>query len=151
MQREFMTEALREAEAAYRRGECPVGAVLVLDGKVVARAGNQELADHDPTAHAEILVLRNAGKALGTHTFAGATVYTTLWPCPMCEGALLRAKVAEVVAGARGFRFIFENTFDATKLLRTGPIMEGPCRDVFVRWLKETGRDYTLDPWVPEA
>jgi hypothetical protein len=59
--------------------------------------------------------------------------------------------VAEVVAGARGFRFIFENTFDATKLLRTGPIMEGPCRDVFVRWLKETGRDYTLDPWVPEA
>jgi tRNA(adenine34) deaminase len=105
-QDELMLEAFAEAQAAFERGECPVGAVLVRDGEIVARAGDEELASSDPTAHAEILVLRRAGAVLGTHTFSDCAVYTTLWPCPMCENALLRAKVPQVVCGARSFQYI---------------------------------------------
>ncbi len=145
-EQELMSEALKEAQAAYDRGECPVGAVLVHEGKIVARDGNRELELHDPAAHAEILVLRQAGKLLETHTFPTATLYTTLWPCPMCENALLRARVSRIVAGARGFRFIYENTFDSSKLVRAGPVMEEECRGLFIRWLQETGREFTLEP-----
>jgi tRNA(adenine34) deaminase len=144
-QDQAMLEALAEAELAFERGECPVGAVLVQDGVIIARAGNEELGTSDPTAHAEILVLRRAGAALGTHTFPDCTVYTTLWPCPMCENALLRAKVPSVVCGARSFQYIYENTFDPKKLIRIGPTMEEQCRAIFVRWIRETGRDVILE------
>jgi tRNA(adenine34) deaminase len=144
-QEELIGEAFKEAEKAFDRGECPVGAVLVRDGAIVARAGNQELQSHDPTAHAEILVLRQAGALLGTHTFPDCTVYTTLWPCPMCENALLRAKVPEVVCGARSFKYIYENTFDSSKLSKVGPILEDACRGIFVRWIRETGRNEILE------
>ena len=140
-----MAEAFKEAQKAYERGECPVGALLVRDGLIVARAGNEELQSFDPTAHAEILVLRRAGALLGTHTFPGCTVYTTLWPCPMCENALLRAKVPHVICGARSFQYIYENTFDTGRLTKIGPIMEEECRGIFVRWIKETGRDFILE------
>jgi tRNA(adenine34) deaminase len=140
-----MAEALKEAQKAYEGGECPVGALLVRDGLVVARAGNEELQSFDPTAHAEILVLRRAGALLGTHTFPDCTVYTTLWPCPMCENALLRAKVPQVICGARSFQYIHENTFDTGRLTKIGPIMEEECRGIFVRWIKETGRDAILE------
>ncbi|HEY7466514.1 MAG TPA: nucleoside deaminase [Dehalococcoidia bacterium] len=144
-QDELMAEAFKEAQKAYDRGECPVGAVLVRDGEIVARAGNEEVESFDPTAHAEILVLRRAGIALGRHTFPDCEVYTTLWPCPMCENALLRAKVPQVVCGARSFRFVYENTFDTGHLTKVGPIMEEECRGIFVRWVKETGREFILD------
>jgi tRNA(adenine34) deaminase len=97
----LMCEALVEAQVAFDRGECAVGAVLVQGNEILARAGNREAELHDPTAHAEILVLREAGRRLGRHTFPDCTVYTTLWPCPMCENALLRAKIRRVVCGAR--------------------------------------------------
>ena len=96
-----MGEAFKEAQKASAQGECPVGAVMVRDGIILAGAGNRELEMNDPTAHAEILVLREAGRLLGQHTFSGCAVYSTLWPCPMCENALLRAKVPKVVCGAR--------------------------------------------------
>lgn len=91
--KEIMTVAFKEAQAAYDRGECPVGAAIVRNGAIVASAGNREIELKDPTAHAEILVLREAGQLLDQHTFPDCTVYTTLWPCPMCANALLRAKV----------------------------------------------------------
>lgn len=116
----LMREALLEAQAAYDRGECAVGAVLVRDGRVVARVGNRETELHDPTAHAEVLVLRDAGRLLGRHTFPDCTVYTTLWPCPMCENAMFRAKVREVVCGARSFRYIYEVAFDPSACRRSG-------------------------------
>ena len=100
---------------------------------------------NDPTAHAEILVLREAGRTLGQHTFPNCVVYTTLWPCPMCENALLRAKVPTVVCGARSFRYVYQETFDPSRLSRRGPIMEEECREIFVRWLKDTGREFILD------
>jgi tRNA(adenine34) deaminase len=144
-----MAEAFKEAQLALERGECPVGALLVRDGLIVARAGNEELQSFDPTAHAEILVLRRAGALLGTHTFPDCTVYTTHWPCPMCENALLRAKVPQVVCGARSFRFIHNNTFDPRKLIRVGPVMEEECEGVFVKWIRETGRDFRFDGRIP--
>jgi tRNA(adenine34) deaminase len=144
-QDDLILEAFKEAERAYERGECPVGAVIARDGVILARAGNQEIESSDPTAHAEILVLRKAGALLGTHVFPDCNVYTTLWPCPMCENALLRARVPEVVCGARSFQYIYENTFDARRLSRVGPILEEPCRELFVRWARETGRDAILD------
>jgi tRNA(adenine34) deaminase len=144
-EKELMLEAYNEAEKAYKKGECPVGAVIVQNGTINARAGNRELELNDPTAHAEILVLREAGGLLGKHTFPDCTIYSTLWPCPMCENALLRAKVPKIVCGARSFKYIYENQFNPSRLSSLGPVMEKECRDIFVRWLKETGRDFVLE------
>ena len=92
----------REAEAA---GEVPVGAVVVIDGRVVGRGRNSPIARHDPTAHAEILALREAASALGNYRLEGATLYATLEPCVMCAGALVAARVSRLVFGARDLRF----------------------------------------------
>jgi len=92
-----MAAALVAARTAGDAGDVPVGAVVVVDGEVVATAGNAREATADPTAHAEILVLRHAAATLGTWRLAGATVYATLEPCPMCAGALVAARVARVV------------------------------------------------------
>jgi tRNA(adenine34) deaminase len=141
----FMDEAFIEAQKAYERGEAPVGAVIVRNGITLARAGNRSLEINDPTAHAEILVLREAGKLLKRDNFPDCTVYTTLWPCPMCENALIQAKVGNVVCGARSFKYIYENTFNKLKLSKFGPIMEEECRGLFIKWLREIGRHDILE------
>ncbi|OAQ21372.1 tRNA adenosine(34) deaminase TadA [Thermosulfurimonas dismutans] len=98
----FMREALREAEAAARKGEVPVGAILVSEeGDILARAHNQPISLCDPTAHAEILALREGAKRLGNYRLLGTTLYVTLEPCPMCAGALVYARVKRLVFGAR--------------------------------------------------
>ena len=97
---ELMGLALEEARAAEAAGEVPVGAVVVVDGQVVARAHNRREADADPSAHAELLALRAACAAARTWRLPGAEVVVTLEPCPMCAGALLAARVARVVFGA---------------------------------------------------
>lgn len=94
-----MTQALREAAAAGQRGEIPVGAVVVINDRMVASAGNASIADHDPTAHAEVLALRRAGVASGNYRLGGATLYATVEPCAMCVGAALHARVARIVNG----------------------------------------------------
>ncbi len=96
-----MGEALALARAAAARGEVPVGAVVVRDGAIVGRGGNAPIAHNDPTAHAEIAALRDAARALGNYRLAGCTLYTTLEPCAMCAGAMLHARIARVVFGAR--------------------------------------------------
>lgn len=98
--RSFMDIALDEARAAGARGEVPVGAVLVRDGVVVARAGNRVRALSDPTAHAEMLVIRAACRAAGSERLAGADLYVTLEPCPMCAAAIAAARVARLYYGA---------------------------------------------------
>jgi len=95
-----MAVALEEAEAAAAAGEVPVGAVVVVGGELVARGRNRRQADHDPSAHAELLALREACTATRSWRLPGATVVTTLEPCPMCAGALVAARVARVVFGA---------------------------------------------------
>lgn len=97
----FMGEALREAEKAAVRGEVPVGAVIVSQGRIVARAYNRVETEGDPTAHAEILCIRSAAKRLCGWRLLDSTLYVTLEPCPMCAGALLQARVGMLVWGAR--------------------------------------------------
>lgn len=96
----WMRRALELAGEAEAAGEVPVGAVLVSDGTLLAEARNEPIARHDPSAHAEMLVLRAAGRALGNYRLPGTTLYVTLEPCPMCAGALVHARVQRVVYGA---------------------------------------------------
>jgi tRNA(adenine34) deaminase len=95
-----MREALAVAERGAGAGEVPVGAVVVMDGAIVARAHNAPVALGDPTAHAEILVLREAARRVGNYRLTGATLYATVEPCAMCAGAALQARVARLVYGA---------------------------------------------------
>jgi tRNA(adenine34) deaminase len=96
----YMQRALELAREAAQRGEVPVGAVLVADDREVAAAYNQPIALNDPSAHAEMLVLRAAAAAAGNYRLTGATLYVTLEPCVMCVGAMLHARVSRIVYGA---------------------------------------------------
>lgn len=96
----FMDEALDEARLAGQRGEVPVGAVVVHEGRIVARAGNRTREDRDPTAHAEMLALRAACARAGSERLAGHDIYVTLEPCPMCAAALSAARIARIYYGA---------------------------------------------------
>lgn len=101
----FMEEALQLARDAARHGEVPVGAVVVLEGEIVGRGWNSPIRLVDPTAHAEILALREASRRLGNYRLPGADVYVTLEPCVMCAGALVHARVRRLIFGARDLRF----------------------------------------------
>jgi len=101
---EMMQEALKQAQKAFEKGEVPVGAVLVLNQKIVARAHNLMESMQDPTAHAEVLCIREAAEKLGDWRLLEATLYTTLEPCAMCAGAALLARVKKIVWGAPDLR-----------------------------------------------
>ncbi len=100
-----MREALRLAREGADAGEVPVGAVVAVAGEIVGRGSNSPVARNDPTAHAEILALREAAARIGNYRLEGATLYVTLEPCAMCAGALVAARVARLVFGARDLRF----------------------------------------------
>lgn len=103
---QWMARALDMARRAELAGEVPVGAVLVdADGRLLAEGWNCPVKTHDPTAHAEIVVMREAGRRLGNYRLEGTTLYCTLEPCPMCAGALVNARVARLVYAARDLRF----------------------------------------------
>lgn len=109
----FMRLALAEARASADAGEVPIGAVLVRNDAVLARAGNRTIRDNDPTAHAEIVVLREAAHLLGNYRLAGTTLYVTLEPCSMCAGAIIQARIPRLVYAADdpkggAFRSCFE-------------------------------------------
>jgi len=95
-----MEEALRAAQRALEAGEVPVGAVVVCGERVVGRGWNRNLAGSDPTAHAEIIALRQAGATLGNHRLVGCDLFATIEPCPMCAGALVHARIRRLVYGA---------------------------------------------------
>jgi len=92
--------AIAQARAAALRGEVPIGALVVLNDRILAAAGNRTITDCDPTAHAEIVALREAARAAGNYRLIGATLYVTVEPCAMCAGALVQARVARLVYGA---------------------------------------------------
>jgi tRNA(adenine34) deaminase len=98
---DFMREALVLAREAGSLDEVPVGAVVVCEGKIVGRGFNQPILSHDPTAHAEIKALRDAARNLGNYRLPGCELYVTLEPCMMCSGAIMHARIARVVFGAR--------------------------------------------------
>ena len=97
---QWMGRALEEAARAAQAGEVPIGAVVVLDGRLLASSHNQPIATHDPTAHAEIVALRAAARELGNYRLTGATLYVTIEPCAMCCGAALHARIGRLVYGA---------------------------------------------------
>src|SRR5579862_702971 len=97
----FMHEALVEASDAAAEGEVPVGAVVVLKGAIIGRGHNQPIARKDPTAHAEILAIRDASQSVGVYRLPGAVLYVTLEPCVMCVGAAVHARLAAIKYGAR--------------------------------------------------
>jgi len=97
---QFMQEALVEARGAAATGEVPIGAVLVHDGIILSRSGNRTIRDCDPTAHAEIVVLREASRRLANYRLADTTLYVTIEPCSMCAGAIIQARVPRLVYGA---------------------------------------------------
>ena len=97
---QFMQEALAEARSAAWAGEVPIGALLVHDGKILAGSNNRTIRDCDPTAHAEMVVLREAARLLGNHRLADTTLYVTIEPCSMCAGAIIQARVPRLVYGA---------------------------------------------------
>jgi len=96
----WMEEALRAAQRALEAGEVPIGAVVVCDGRIVGRGWNRNIAHHDPTAHAEVIALREAGATLGNHRLENCDLFATIEPCPMCAGALVHARIKRLVYGA---------------------------------------------------
>jgi tRNA(adenine34) deaminase len=105
MDEDFLRQALELAREAESAGEVPVGAIVVLNGEVIGRGRNSPISSNDPTAHAEILALREAAAAIRNYRVEGATLYVTLEPCVMCAGALVQARVSRLVFGTRDLRF----------------------------------------------
>ena len=140
-----MRAALEQAHLAREAGEVPIGAVLVIDDVIVARGFNQPISRVDPTAHAEIMVLRQAASMLGNYRLTGATVYVTIEPCLMCVGALVHARVADVVYGAAeprwGALVSALQAHDAPGLNHrvrvTGGVLEDECRELMQQFFRE--------------
>jgi tRNA(adenine34) deaminase len=139
MDARWMRRALAAATEAEERGEVPIGAcVVTLEGDLLAEAGNRTRTDCDPTAHAEIVALREAARRVGNYRLTGATVYSTIEPCAMCAGALIQARVKRLVYGARDERFgAVETQFricDSESLNHrmeiTSGMLEAECRAV---------------------
>ncbi len=99
-----MREALQEAERALADGEVPVGAVVVVEGRIIGRGGNRVIGENDPTAHAEIVALRQAAALIGNYRLVGADLYVTIEPCVMCAGAIIQARIARLFYGAPDYR-----------------------------------------------
>jgi len=130
---DFMKIALDEAQEAYRCGEVPVGAVLVFEGNVLARTHNSPITRNDPSAHAEMMALRQAGEKIGNYRLAGAQLYVTLEPCVMCAGAIVHARLARVIFGARdpkcGAVVSLYNVLNDERLNHQVEITEGILRE----------------------
>jgi tRNA(adenine34) deaminase len=143
-----MRAALEQAAQAASAGEVPVGAVLVIDGQIVARGFNQPISTVDPTAHAEVVVLREAARATGRYRLTGATMYVTHEPCLMCVGALVHARVAEVVFGTveprTGALVSSVRALDIPSLNHrfafTGGVLEDECRGIIQAFFQEKRR-----------
>ena len=143
-----MRAALEQAQLALVSGEVPIGAVVVVNDAIAACAFNQPIAAVDPTAHAEVLALRAAAKAVGNYRLTGAVLYVTVEPCLMCVGALVHARVAEVVFGAvepksgalvstiRGHEVPGLNH----RFTVTGGVLETECRDLMQQFFRDRRR-----------
>lgn len=141
-----MYKALAEARKAYKKKEVPVGAVLVLDGQIIAKGYNQTESTSDPTRHAEIICLQKAAKKLKNWRLLQATLYSTLEPCSMCAGALLQARVARLVWGAPdkrcGANGSWVNLFSLNhpfhqKIIITSGVLEEECAKIMINFFKQ--------------
>ena len=140
-----MRAALALAAEARSRGEVPVGAIVELDGRIVGEGFNQPIGSHDPTAHAEIVALRDAARRLGNYRLIGATLYVTIEPCLMCVGAMIHARIARVVYGTTepkagaiesGMR-AHEHPSLNHRLTAEGGMLEHECREIIQAFFRE--------------
>jgi len=148
MHEHFMRLALEEAELARREEEVPIGAVIAHQGRVIASAHNQREQLHDPTAHAEMIAITQAAEALGSWRLEGCTLYVTLEPCPMCAGAILQARIPEVVYGATDpkagavdtlYHLLSDPRLNHRCQIVPGVLAE-PCGQVLTRFFQEQRR-----------
>lgn len=145
MHEEYMKLALQEAEAAFGEDEVPVGAIIVHEARVIARAHNQREGLHDPTAHAEMVAITQAAESLGSWRLEGCTLYVTLEPCPMCAGAIIQARIATVVYGATdpkaGAVRTLYRLLEDTRLNHTcqvvSDILAEPCGEILTQFFRQ--------------
>ncbi len=148
-----MRHALALAQQARDRGEVPVGAVVVLNDAVIGEGFNQPISGHDPTAHAEIVALRDAASRLGNYRLAGAAMYVTIEPCQMCVGAMVHARIARVIYGTREPKAgAIESAMRAHehpslnhRMEATGGVLEAECRDVMQAFFRSRRMDWRTD------
>ncbi len=137
---DYMRKALDEAERAYSEGEIPIGAIIVCNDKIIARAHNQTEALCDVTAHAEMLAITSAANALGGKYLTECTLYVTVEPCPMCAGAIGWAQIPRIIYGARdekrGFSDIAPKAIHP-KTIVVGGVIEDECRALMQKFFKE--------------
>jgi len=140
-----MDAALIEAQKAMAAGEVPVGAVVVMDGRVIGAGFNRPIASHDPTAHAEVVALREAAAAVGNYRLGGATLFVTVEPCMMCVGAMVHARIARVVYGAPepkgGALASAQRAHEAPglnhRLQTAGGVREAACRELMQAFFRD--------------
>ncbi len=141
----WMTRALALADRAEREGEVPVGALVVIEGQVIGEGWNQPIGCHDPSAHAEVMALRAAGRALQNYRLPGATLYVTLEPCTMCAGAIIHARIDRVVFGASDpksgaassvFSLLGDHRYNHRPVV-TGGILSNECADRLTTFFKQ--------------
>lgn len=145
MEEKFMNEAFKEANKAFKKEEVPVGAVIVKDGKIIARAHNLKESKNDTTCHAEILVIKKASKKLQSWRLEGCSMYVTLEPCPMCAGALIQSRVDKVVIGTMDYKtgacgsklnLLKDYKFNHEVDVQTG-VMKDECEKILQDFFKE--------------
>jgi len=149
----FMQAALGQARLAFAAGEVPIGAVLVVGDRIVAAGFNQPITANDPTAHAEVLVLREGARTLGNYRLTDAVVYVTVEPCLMCVGAMVHARVREVVYGAAepktGALVSTVKALESTGLNHrfavTAGVLEDDCRAIIQQFFREKRRAGRVD------
>lgn len=147
-----MTSALKQARKAYEKKETPIGAVIVYQGKIIARAYNQREEKQDSTAHAEILVIKKACRKLGTWRLEDCDLYVTLEPCVMCSGAIIQSRIKTVYYGAKNQRFgchqgpirLFDVPFNHQVHVEAG-ILKEQCSELLSSFFKELRRERNVE------
>lgn len=149
---QFMRAAFEEALVSQAAGEVPVGAVVVLNGEIIGRGHNRVVSDHDPSAHAEIIALRQAGQTLRNYRMPSASLYVTIEPCSMCAGALVHSRIQTLVFGAPepragvvcSQRRFFESDFLNHRVAVRGGVLTQACGELMQRFFSE--RRSRIDP-----
>ena len=141
----FLEAALRAAQRALEAGEVPVGAVVVCDGTIIAEGWNRNLTDDDPTAHAEIVALRQAGAAVGNHRLNDCELFATIEPCAMCAGAMIHARIKRLIYGAddpkagavRSVMQVLNHTQLNHRMEVKGGVLAGRCAEILQGFFRE--------------
>ena len=147
----FMAAALKEAAKAQIKNEVPIGAVIVHNNRIVARGHNETISKSDPTAHAEMICIRKAAKKFGNYRLTGTTIYSTIEPCPMCAGALIWARITEIVYGAPDIKAgaggsvcnVTNNPLLNHRCSVTSGILEKDCRSLIQKFFKQKRKKKT--------